>query len=41
MNRRQPTSVRALLEAGASEEGIALPTGYDAIDALFERGGMG
>lgn len=41
MNRRQPTSVRALLEAGASAEGIALPTGYDAIDALFERGGMG
>ena len=36
-DRRQPESVRALLEAGASAEGIALPTGYDAIDALLAR----
>jgi len=36
-DRRQPTSVRALLAAGASVEGVVLPTGYDAIDALFER----
>jgi hypothetical protein len=33
--RRQPDSVAALLNAGATKEGIKLPTGYDAIDALL------
>ena len=32
---RLPDSVRALLEAGASTEGINLPTGYEEIDALL------
>ena len=34
-DRRSPHSVRALLEAGASKDGIAVPTGYDEIDALL------
>lgn len=34
---RSPDSVRALLEAGASTEGIELPTGYDKIDELLRR----
>jgi ankyrin repeat protein len=34
-NRRKPDSVAALLKAGATAEGIDLPTGYDAIDALL------
>jgi ankyrin repeat protein len=33
--RRQPDSVAALLAAGATTQGIELPTGYDAIDALL------
>jgi ankyrin repeat protein len=33
--RRQPDSVAALLAAGATTQGIDLPTGYDAIDALL------
>jgi ankyrin repeat protein len=33
--RRQPDSVAALLAAGATTQGIQLPTGYDAIDALL------
>lgn len=33
--RRTPDSVRALLETGASVEGVRIPTGYDAIDALL------
>jgi ankyrin repeat protein len=33
--RRQPDSVAALLQAGATTQGIKLPTGYDAIDALL------
>jgi ankyrin repeat protein len=33
--RRQPDSVAALLAAGATTEGIELPTGYDAIDQLL------
>lgn len=37
MERRSPDSVRALLEAGASIEGIELPTGYDEIDQLFRQ----
>jgi ankyrin repeat protein len=35
MRRRQPDSVAALLQAGATKQGIKLPTGYDAIDALL------
>jgi ankyrin repeat protein len=33
--RRQPDSVAALLAAGATTQGITLPTGYDAIDQLL------
>jgi len=33
--RRQPDSVAALLAAGATRQGIKLPTGYYAIDALL------
>ncbi len=33
--RRRPDSVAALLVAGASTNGIDLPTGYDAIDELL------
>jgi ankyrin repeat protein len=33
--RRSPDSVRALLDAGASKEGISVPTGYDEIDVLL------
>jgi ankyrin repeat protein len=36
MRRRQPDSVAALLAAGATKQGIKLPTGYDAIDALLK-----
>lgn len=35
MRRRRPDSVAALLAAGAGADGIRLPTGYDAIDALL------
>ena len=35
MRRRSPASVRALLEAGASAKGIAVPSGYDEIDDLL------
>jgi ankyrin repeat protein len=34
---RSPESVRALLEAGASTEGIELPSGYDEIDKLLQH----
>jgi ankyrin repeat protein len=34
-DRRSPDSVRALLHAGASRDGIKLPTGYDEIDRLL------
>jgi ankyrin repeat protein len=37
MGRRSPDSVKALLDAGATVEGIALPTGYEAIDTLLMR----
>ena len=33
--RRSPNGVRAVLAAGASKDGIVLPTGYDEIDALL------
>jgi ankyrin repeat protein len=36
--RRSPDGVRALLAAGASQEGIAVPTGYDEIDVLLRAG---
>jgi hypothetical protein len=35
VRRRKPDSVAALLTAGATTQGIALPTGYDAIDDLL------
>jgi hypothetical protein len=35
VERRTPEGVRALLEAGASREGIRVPTGYQAIDSLL------
>jgi ankyrin repeat protein len=35
--RRQPDSVAALLAAGATTDGIELPTGYDAIDELLRN----
>jgi ankyrin repeat protein len=34
-HRRQPDSVAALLAAGATTDGIDLPTGYEAIDKLL------
>jgi ankyrin repeat protein len=37
-DRRRPTSVDVLLKAGARRDGVALPTGYDAIDLLLRRG---
>jgi ankyrin repeat protein len=33
--RRTPDGVRALLAAGASKDGVRIPTGYDAIDRLL------
>lgn len=33
--RRGPDSVKTLLEAGASKQGVKLPTGYDEIDVLL------
>jgi len=35
--RRQPDSVAALLAAGATTDGIELPTGFDAIDELLRH----
>ena len=35
VERRKPDSVRALLEAGASLDGVEIPTGYDEVDALL------
>jgi ankyrin repeat protein len=37
MARRTPESVKALLDAGATREGVVLPTSYDAIDALLRE----
>jgi ankyrin repeat protein len=34
-SRRSPDSVRALLDAGATAEGIKLPSGYDEVDKLL------
>jgi ankyrin repeat protein len=38
-SRRSPESIAMLLEAGASREGVTLPTGYDEADALLRRFG--
>jgi ankyrin repeat protein len=35
MEHRQPDSVKALLDAGASAAGVDLPCGYDDVDALL------
>jgi len=35
MGRRKPDSVRALLDAGASVDGVETPCGYDEVDALL------
>jgi ankyrin repeat protein len=35
VERRTPDCARALLDAGASTDGVTVPTGYDAIDALL------
>jgi ankyrin repeat protein len=35
--RRSPASVRALLDAGASANGVEFPSGYAEVDALLER----
>jgi hypothetical protein len=35
--RRSPESVAALVAAGASIDGVPVPTGYDAIDVLLVR----
>lgn len=39
--RRSPESIAMLLEAGASQEGIAVPTGYAEADALLRVHGAG
>lgn len=35
--RRSPESVKALLDAGASRDGVAMPSGYAEVDALLAR----
>jgi ankyrin repeat protein len=35
--RRTPDSVKALLDAGASSQQIAFPTGYDEVDDLLQK----
>jgi len=35
--RRTPQSIEALLRAGATQDGIAIPTGYDEADELLRR----
>lgn len=37
MNRRSPRSIKALLDAGATTDGVKRPTGYDEADALLAR----
>ena len=34
---RRPDSVKALLDAGASLDGVAIPTGYDQVDVLLRK----
>jgi hypothetical protein len=38
---RSPDSVAALLGAGAVTDGVGYPSGYDAVDELLRRHGMG
>ena len=38
-NRRSPESVRMLLEAGASTDGVPYPSGYAEVDELLRRHG--
>jgi ankyrin repeat protein len=38
MRHRKPDSVRTLLAAGATKNGVTLPTGYDEIDVLLRAG---
>ncbi|MDP4216492.1 MAG: ankryin [Bacteroidota bacterium] len=38
-NRRSTDSIKALLDAGASIEGIPIPTGYDEADTLLRAAG--
>jgi ankyrin repeat protein len=38
-SRRSPDSVKALLDAGATADGITLPSGYDEVDRLFAQNG--
>lgn len=35
--RRSPESVKTLLDASASREGVAVPSGYAEVDALLAR----
>lgn len=35
-DRRSPDAVQALLEAGATREGVRIPCGYEPVDALLE-----
>jgi ankyrin repeat protein len=37
MERRTPEGVRVLLDAGASLEGVTMPSGYDEVDLLLAR----
>lgn len=39
-DRRTPESIAALLQAGATTEGITLPTGYDEADKLLVAAGL-
>jgi ankyrin repeat protein len=38
--RRSPESVKALLDAGASVDGVPFPSGYDEVDGLLRRHGL-
>jgi hypothetical protein len=35
--RRSPESAQALLEAGASPQGVAFPSGYAEVDELLRK----
>ncbi len=35
--RRSPESVKALLNAGASVDGVTFPSGYDEVDDLLKK----
>jgi ankyrin repeat protein len=37
VERRSPVSVKALIGAGASLDGVEIPTGYDEVDALLRE----